>query len=206
MKYVRLLVTALVVAASACLPAVASVITTWNWSYSGTGATPGGSLLSVLASGQLTVDGDGSSFSPILSFSGTRNGVAIAQLDPVGSLGAAPFNNLFEAPFGFDAFGWAYTLTNGEHHYISNTSSGPSDTWVTLVGVPREIFFNNFAAKLVSTDLGGGGGGGGSSVPEPGTLLLVIAAMALASIDFLKLKRNALRQKVWQQQQEPFAL
>jgi len=95
----------------------------WDWSYSGTGFSAGGTL-------QTTDTPDGSGFYPVIGIAGVRNGVAITGLQPAGT--AIPGNE----PFAVD------DLIRASPEQLTGDGIGFS----TADGNFANIFFASFLA------------------------------------------------------------
>lgn len=153
----------------------AAASTLWNWSYSGTGITAGGTFTT-----EDTPDADGGFL--ITAITGTRNGSSITQLQPAGTAipGNEPFavdNLVFvgsEPQLTVHGFGFATADGNFANPFFADFLPSPG--------------YLEFFSTPPFTD--GGQGAEDSElpiqfeatpVPEPTSSLLIVSALALGA-------------------------
>ncbi|AUB35332.1 PEP-CTERM protein-sorting domain [Nostoc flagelliforme CCNUN1] len=160
----------------------------WDWNYSGTG---------IAASGTLTTNDTPNDFGfyQILGISGTRNGETITGLQPVGTPipGNEPFNvdnliSLGNQQLTGDGFG--YSTSEGNYSSPFFASFLPTPSYLEVFSAPPLIpgFENlgaedselpiSFSATLVS-------------VPEPTSILSLLALGTLSATSALKRKQSS---------------
>lgn len=157
MSFQRLATTAALAAAGLLSATSALAVTTWNFSYSGTGVT---------ASGSFTTAGNALVAEDILSISGVRNGVSITGLVPVGQDPDFFYDNQFTiAQPNFTDGGMVYSLANGQNINVYFFAGTYTDLFVVggVTPVETSITWNVAAAP----------------VPEPATVLSMLAGLGL---------------------------
>ncbi len=151
--------------------------TAWNWSYSGSGVTAGGSLLTSDAP-----DADG--YYQILSIAGNRNGDSIVDLYPARSAipGNEPYaiDNLIRIS-GSDQItleGFGYSLASGAHAnpFFADFLSPPTYSEVFTQG-------STFSEQPISFNA--------APVPEPSAIALVVSGLIAVAFSRLASRRGA---------------
>jgi len=156
MSFQRLASTAALVAAGLLSATSASAVTTWNFSYTGTGVT---------ASGSFTTAGAALVPEDILSITGVRNGIAITGLVPVGDDPDFFYDNQFTITSpNFTDGGMLFSMASGPNINVYFFAGTYTDLFV-IGGTPFEtdIAWNVVAAP----------------VPEPATVLSMLAGLGL---------------------------
>lgn len=132
---------------------------TWAFSYTGPGVT---------ASGTFTTAGPALLAEDILSVSGLRNGVAITGLVPVGTDAGFIYDNLFTiAQPNFTEGGLLYSLAGGGGN--TNVYFLEGDYYEVRAGTPEIPISWSVTA-----------------VPEPATVLSMLAGLGLLSVAMRK--------------------
>lgn len=163
--------TALLAGAALMAASVAHADTTWTWSYAGTGVT---------ASGSFTTAGAALTPEDILSFTGTRNGVAILGLVPLASDENFTYDNQFTsvAPH-FSEAGLLFDIGGGL------PSSHINLYWDSNDGLIHDLQLNDDATAVTDTIVAFNV----SAVPEPATYGML--ALGLVAVGAVARRRRA---------------
>jgi len=142
---------------------------TWNWSYTGPGIT---------ASGSFTTAGNALVAEPILSISGTRNGLAITGLVPVDTDPNFIYDNLFSITSpNFSEGGMLFSVAGGQPNTNIYFFEGSyNEVFVTVDG---DVFDTPVNWSVAA-----------APVPEPATALALLAGMGVLGLRFRR-RQNA---------------
>jgi hypothetical protein len=153
---------AIFIALAAPLPGRASLL--WDWTYTGAG---------IAASGTFTTDDapDSGGYYHITGITGSRNGVAITDLEPAGEAipgnAGFPLDNLVSAGGLLTSHGFGFATADGNYANPFYADFQTPPRFLEVFTQPALMGFSElpirFAAAIVS---------------EPGTSALVISALA----------------------------
>ncbi len=141
--------------------------TVWNWSYTGEGVT---------ASGTLTTAGQALVAEDILAVTGTRNGLAITGLVPLGDDPFFEYDNQFSsvAPY-FSAPGMLFSVAGGQ----------PNVNIYFFDGEYFDLYTDGLSAIEVPISFSV------TAVPEASTVLSMMAGLGLLGVYMRKSRADA---------------
>jgi hypothetical protein len=157
----RLVVSTVFIILLAPLPAQASLL--WNWTYTGAG---------IAASGTFTTDDapDTGGYYHITGITGSRNGVAIIRLEPVGEAipgnPGFPVDNLVTAGGLLTSHGFGFATADGNYANPFYADFQAPPRFLEVFTQPASMGFSELPIQFTA-----------AIVPEPCTLALVATAL-----------------------------
>ena len=156
-----LIVSAIFIALLAPLPGQAALL--WNWTYTGAG---------IAASGTFTTDEapDSGGYYQITGITGSRNGVAIIRLEPVGEAipgnPGFPVDNLVTAGGLLTSHGFGFATADGNYVNPFYADFQTPPRFLEVFTQPASMGFSELPIQFTA-----------AIVPEPCTLALVATAL-----------------------------